>query len=365
MTGSFNPIDIGEWCEQAYLKPIDKLFAAIAENNVKVVQHIVEAGEVHVNHRDHVGRTPLHVAIMCGSSDCALALIDSGALMVARLVDGRTALHLAAQMNLPSVVEKLLERSTINAERIKEAEKAAADEAAKKKQKHTEDESNEDEDDDERPSSEDDWSSEEDDNKKETKNSAKAEDSAQLAEDTDVLEDNTDLPNVLDINATDWDLAFTPLAYAIVGGFERIVQTLLNAGADPKMPTRAKANIFDTHVLHPLTLTIFNDNEDRAIAIVDQLLRAGASSSQANEELYSIFHSVVRSGKTRIIVKLLEADPKSAAALNIPTFCRGKAVYPLVSAIAKGYLAIAVYLIAYGANVAISADDLQKAKNMR
>jgi ankyrin repeat protein len=55
--------------------------------------------------RDHIGHTPLHVAIMAGAKDIACNLIDAGAHISLRIVDGRTALHLAVQMD---VVRKLL-----------------------------------------------------------------------------------------------------------------------------------------------------------------------------------------------------------------------------------------------------------------
>jgi ankyrin repeat protein len=81
-----------------------------------------------VNRRDHIGRMPLHVAIMASAKDIACDLIDTGARISPRIVDGRTALHLAVQMDMVAVVRKLLEKSAINAEAAKKAEEDKAKE---------------------------------------------------------------------------------------------------------------------------------------------------------------------------------------------------------------------------------------------
>ena len=68
MTGSFRPIDVGEWSEQAYLGPTERLFNAIALKNRADVRELLASGHVNVNRRDHVGRTALHVAILGGTA---------------------------------------------------------------------------------------------------------------------------------------------------------------------------------------------------------------------------------------------------------------------------------------------------------
>jgi ankyrin repeat protein len=77
---------------------------------------MIEDGE-DMNRRDHVGRTPLHVAIISNSVDCANILIDAGARMTARLVGGRASVHLAAQMGQTSLVKMMLARSAYNEEK--------------------------------------------------------------------------------------------------------------------------------------------------------------------------------------------------------------------------------------------------------
>ncbi len=252
MTGSFNPIDVGEWSEFAYLGSTEMLFAAIVKNDIAAVKALLaeaanaekakEGGNVQanvlvdvvdLNRRDHVGRTPLHMAIMCKAMEIAFELIDAGVRMTARLVDGRTALHLAAQQNLPSVVEKLLQKSAENAEKAKaEAEAVAAAQSLTKDDEGVNTDENED-------SSEDDWESDDEGGKK----AAVAEAAEIPPAGADIPDDNTELPDVFDINVFDWDFAFSPLAHAIVSGSKEVVQQLLGAGADAKLASRTSESM--------------------------------------------------------------------------------------------------------------------------
>lgn len=356
MTGSFNPIDVGEWSEQAYLGPIEKFFFAIAALDRNTVKQTITSGEVDINRRDHVGRTALHLAVFCKASDICSDLIDAGVRMTARVADGRTALHIAAHLGLTDVVEKMIQKSSENAAKKNKEEELA--EAAEAEGTDDETDENEDENDSQRVSSEDDWSSGDEDTKDKKETEAVKGPDVNAA----IPEDNAEEPDILDINVTDWDFAFTPLAYGILGGSKRTVQILLNAGADPKLAT--KSNDFSAPVFHPLTIVALNEDEDKSLEVVDQLLRAGASSAQADARLFSIFHTLVCSGKARIVERILYADPKAISAINVPAFSVNKFFYPLVTATMKGNYAIAVLLIAYGAKIQITADDLQKAKNM-
>ncbi|KAJ3554518.1 hypothetical protein NP233_g12406 [Leucocoprinus birnbaumii] len=87
LSGSFNPIDEGEWSEQAYIRPLRRLFEAIANHDLEVVRTLLaenkvtpasasdaEAGgegetnpnAINCSHRDHLGRTPLHLSLLLG-----------------------------------------------------------------------------------------------------------------------------------------------------------------------------------------------------------------------------------------------------------------------------------------------------------
>jgi len=63
---------------------------------------------------DHLGRTPLQLAILCSAEDIAIDLINAGARITPRTVDGRNGLHLACQLGLERVVGRMLEVSERN-----------------------------------------------------------------------------------------------------------------------------------------------------------------------------------------------------------------------------------------------------------
>jgi ankyrin repeat protein len=67
-----------------------------------------------VNRRDYTGRTPLHLAVMASSPEIVQCLIDHGARLVARLVDGKTALHIAAARGNATMVKALMDKSLEN-----------------------------------------------------------------------------------------------------------------------------------------------------------------------------------------------------------------------------------------------------------
>ena len=121
---SFNPIDEGEWSDSAYIQASAQFFSSISKNDTVITTQMIQDG-LDVNRRYHVGRTPLHVAILSNSIECASALIDAGARMTARLIGGRTSLHLAAQMGQASVVREMLARSAYNAENSVEENRKA------------------------------------------------------------------------------------------------------------------------------------------------------------------------------------------------------------------------------------------------
>ena len=89
--GSFNPIDVGKWSHQVYVKQTEVFFAA---KNLSVVKYILALGTLDVNHCDHVCQTSLHVALISHASDITCELIPTGDQVSVCLVDGKTPLHL-------------------------------------------------------------------------------------------------------------------------------------------------------------------------------------------------------------------------------------------------------------------------------
>lgn len=341
ISGSFNPIDEGEWSETAYIQATAKFFGAISKNDTITVTQMIEDGE-DVNRRDHVGRTPLHVAIISNSVECANILIDAGARMTARLVGGRASLHLAAQTGQTSLVKKMLARSAYN--EAKSVEKPKAEEVEENPEVAER----------VRMSSEDDWSSESDDGKPLRKAPVKID----TENDSDPLEDDKETPDILDLSNPDWDFGITPLGYAILSGSLEVVDVLLVAGADPNHATRAK----DADPLHPLTLTMYTQDEEHAAKIAERLVAAKAISSTANKNLLTIFHRMVVAGKTKIVTSLLNCDPNAKKVLDFPAWAGMGLVFPPVSSILSGDYATLSVLLAYGAKLEYSPEDASRAE---
>ncbi|KAH9944936.1 hypothetical protein B0H21DRAFT_823086 [Amylocystis lapponica] len=330
ISGSFNPIDVGEWAAQAYMGPTEKLFYAIVTNNRAAVADIVSQEGFDLERRDHVGRTPLQIAVMSKAVDIACDLIDAGARMTSRVVDGRTTLHLAAQLDLPVVARKLLERSAVNAEKARKE----AEEAERAKQ----DIGDEDDEEDEHDSSEDDWHS--DGSEKETTKS----EAMQPADDGQIPEDEKDQPDVFDVNAPDWDATLTPLQYAVIYGSVEVVDELYRCGADAKLVTH-RTQGYSNPYLHQLTVAILTEKDDVACQIVQKLIAAGAVSSEAGRRPLTIFHKFGLLSPTDLVATLLRSDTNAKVVIN-------------------DYATLAV-LLAYDVKLVITEADYSRASDQR
>ncbi|GBE83207.1 hypothetical protein SCP_0502540 [Sparassis crispa] len=358
ISGSFNPIDVGEWAEQAYVGPVEKFFNAIAKLDRPAVAHLLQQEETDVNRRDHVGRTALQLAIVCKASDIACDLVDAGARITARVADGRTSLHLAAQLDLPAVVRKLLERSVVNAEKAKEdAEEKQKKKGRSKDEMDVDDGSGGDDEsgsDDE--NSKNDWSSED------GAKGQKIEEQPQV-DNGQIPEDETEEPDVFDLNAADWDMAFTPLQYAIASGSVSIVDELIAAGADVKVVTTA--NRYDAPRLHQLTATILTEDQDVACQIAKKLFAAGAVSSEADDELVTVFHRVVAAGRPQLVATFLSSDPNAKVVINTPHVAPfGTITSPIISTITRGNWSTLAILLAFNAKLTLTEEDFYRAREM-
>ncbi|KAG5643246.1 hypothetical protein DXG03_001296 [Asterophora parasitica] len=378
ITGSFNPIDVGEWSAQVYIGETEHFFAAIIARDSDAISKLIK-DEIDVNRRDHVGRTALHVAIITGAPEIACLLIDADARITARLVDGRSALHLAAQYGYPQVIRKLFEKS--------ESNKATAgvvpeDEGAVPAAV--------------RNSSEDDWTSaddgvisldsdedfggdgEEDDVDQDEDEDEEDEDGSEgggqrtrktvrrtrnqtesaeeeAKEASDFLEDSTDEPDILDVNLADWDLGFTPLAHAVMTGSLAVIEELLKKGADVTLVNTARNTAF-----HPLTLTILREDEDEACKILERLVAAGASASTADDAMRTIFHRAVAADKVKLVSTILKCDPNAASVLDCPSFSWSSIIFPVLTAIDKRSYSMVATLLAHGVKTAFVEEDVTR-----
>ena len=366
ITGSFNPIDVGEWSGQVYTGPAERLFAAIAAHDRSTVGNMIKEGR-DVNCRDHVGRSPLHFAIFCNATEIACDLVDAGARMTARLVDGRTSLHLAIQHDQVTVVRKLLERSTQNQEETSVGSKEDPDDEKEKSEP-------------ERPSSEDDWSSEDDgvmefdedeaddeddmdedeanddeNGKKKASSKAKGEEKQEAPAGDEIPDDNTNEPDVFDLYAADWDFGLTPVAYAVIFASVSILEDLIAAGVDVKASTQN--NTLD---VHPLALTMLRPDEDEACMIAERLILGGATSSPADAQFRTIFFRIVAAKKAKLASTIMRCDPNANAVINSPYIAWSNVIFPLVVAIHERDYSMTATLLAYGARLQLLEEDITK-----
>ncbi|KAK7053725.1 ankyrin repeat protein, partial [Favolaschia claudopus] len=370
LSGSFNPIDVGEWSEQVYIGPTERFFAAIAAHDHASVTRMLTEGQ-DVNRRDHVGRAPLHFAIMCGAVDIACDLIDQGARMTARLVDGRTSLHLAAQRDLVPVVRKLLERSAENAENVAKEADETEDKGGSGNAMDVDKAERE------RMSSEDDWSSEDDEMAEDEDESEDSEGDSEGSEGFvkpkkpsadkksesavnvgDLPEDTPDEPDVFDLNLADWDLNFTALGHAIVFASVPVVEALLSAGADVKLVSQGKNS---SHAILPLMLTIIPDDEDRTSKIAEILIKAGASCSAADPQMRTIFNQAVIANRPKLVDTFLRCDPNGKTALNHLVGSYSGASSSLSNAVGRGNYSVIAAMVAHGVKMAPSQEDVERA----
>ncbi|KAG9005316.1 hypothetical protein FRB93_009870 [Tulasnella sp. JGI-2019a] len=335
ITGSFHPIDVGEWSDQAYIRPVTRLFTSIAAHDRAAVADFVKKNADSINWRDHVGRTALQFALQCSARDICKDLIHAGSRMTARLVDGRTSLHLACQLeDMEDVVILMLQKSEQNKKEAEELEKAKV---TTEGEKISDDIEMKDEENKVQDSSEDDWTDQEEHEENQDYVEAKRKVDLvvvpQSVED-DVLED-TNEPDILDINAADWDQSLTPLGI------------LIEAGADCKTPRKAQG--YGATTFHPLTLTALAKDENIAARIASHLVVAGgATSAAADEEAITVFHRLVAHNRVETIATLLRVDPSAKTASRFLAANWNKAVSPMTTPFAGGCRAMVAVLVAYG-----------------
>lgn len=341
MTGSFNPIDVGEWSEQAYHKQVEQFFKAVAVNDIEYVRATLVSG-FDVDQRDAVGRTSLHLAIISGAKEVACELISSGARISARLLDGRSALHLAASAGQFVVIEKLMERSISNSVYCDVQALPHGPSTVERSPTPA--------------SSSSDWhhgdgstGDQSDDLPREAFNIN--------TNSGGVLEHDVETPDVLDVDEVDWDLGLTPLAFATLCASASTVSTLLKYGADPNKATASNAHGHKQWT--PIFFTVIRDDEHVAAKVVRSLLEGGASASLADENLFTVFHYMVETGKVKLAHEVLQFKPFIAQTLlNAPGFQYGSPLFPIVIAVQNKAHAMTALLLAYGASLSFTNEHI-------
>lgn len=289
--------------------------------------------------------------------------------MIARLVDGRTALHIAAARGSVEMVKMLMDRSLANEEEEEEKDEARrtakrAERAAKENGTKKEDE---DESDAESEASEITLGSEEEDENDSmvTGSFVKIDKAKKEAADEGVPEDSEEDPDVYEIDVIAWDYGLSPLHVAILNGHLDIVDLLVSEyGADVLLPVklvepedkRARGAIM-TIVLAMSLPT------EKAKNMVKLLLELGATSAQADMNHFTAFHYVVSQNHQDILDLLLSNDrPVALSVLNNVSSLQypHQGDTPLSTAIENEYTDMVAKLLALGAKPTIEFEEWAK-----
>lgn len=232
----------------AYVGNTARLCQAVVDGDIEHVQDWLAQTDADPNQRDYTGRTPLQLAVSCSTPEIVKCLIDGGARLVARIADGRTALHLAAQRGNVEIIKMILERSEKNEaeNEEKEAAKKEGKKKAQKSQPQISDDEDEDEDEDDDldddEDKDDEWSEADDDSEGNPESIAtggfvKVETEEKGETIPDDAED--DEPDIYDVNVVAWDVPCSPLHLAILNGHIDVVKELVsNFGADVLLPVK-------------------------------------------------------------------------------------------------------------------------------
>lgn len=366
--GSFHPLTDDDWTEMAYIGNTTRLCQAIVDQDMEGVLDWFNDQDADVRRRDHTGRTPLQLAVMCSSAEIVQCLIDRNARINARLYNGLTALHLAAFRGNATMVKALLDKSAENEaeedrreEKRKEARRTAAGLHSKAEQHdqttQVADDDNEDTDND----SDDLMDVDSESNDSMTEGSF-----VKVKEEQDSeLEDDKDDPDVYDVDVVAWDSPVSPLHLAIMAGHRQVIQVLIdNYGADVLLPVKTS-----TRGIRMAILTLLLPLElpsKRAREVTQLLLQKGASPVQADLEEITALHHVVAEAKADILKIYKETnETQTAKAINHlsvkPQWRHAEVNSPLLSAIRSGSTQIVSEVLSMGASAVIDFESFAKA----
>lgn len=374
--GSFNPITADDWTDMAYIGGTSELCHKICEGDLAYVEDWCSKEDSQINRRDHTGRTPLHLATQCSSPEVVHCLINNGARIVARLIDGMTALHIAALRGNVEMVKTLLEKSEANEEMEAEKEEARTAILTTKhnddthmseagEEQHVSEGEGEVEDED----MEDVSSEESAESTTMTEGSFVKISDKSASEGVTLPEDEEDdEPDVYDVNVVAWDAPVSPLHLAILGGHIAVIKTLISTfGADVLLPVK----LVDSYSRNPraaiLTLVLASQVSGfKSFDVTKALLALGASSAQADMNRISALHYVIARQQIPVLKACFSTDePAAKGALNhlvvrLPYY-RETADTPLTTAIRTGSVDLVNMVLDLGSKPTIERDDFVSA----
>jgi ankyrin repeat protein len=368
--GSFHPITDDDWTEMAYVGNTARLCQAIVDKDLEHVEDWCEQEGADVNRRDYTGRTPLHLAAMSSSPEIVQCLIDHGARLISRLVNGFTSLHIASRRGNAAMVKAMLEKSEANEEEeaSKEDRRREANSASTAADQRSHDPASEVTD------LEDGTKNMENDNLVEGSESTDSDRMTEGSfvkipgpgEDSDAIYgDKKDEADVYNVNVLAWDHPVSPLHLAIMGGHLEVIELLVSTfGADVLLPVRILDHYSSSPQATILALVLALQLPPlEASKTTETLLTVGASSAQADMSGNSVLNYVVANGNTEVFDILLRFDAPAAKRATNHLSIRDYAIasIPLLAAIRGRQLHMVDKLLEAGAEIEIPREAFVRA----
>lgn len=378
MIGSFNPLTSENWTEMGYVGNTTELCQKICDGDLEYVKEWCRAPSSSLDRRDHTGRTPLHLATQSSTPEIVRCLVDHGARIVARLVDGTTALHIAAARGNAAMVEVLLEKSEANEEDAANKEskkKAALVQKRKAENEKLQADSGENQSKDGHPNAKDTNSLTDED---EDFDSASDYESTTMTDrsfvkvkgqtvpnDEALPEDEAETePDIYDVNVIAWDNPLSPLHIAILGGHIDVINCLIGKfGADALLPVKI-LNSYTHNPSHAIMTLVLAARlpQPQDHEMCKKLLSFGASTAQGDMKKISALHYLIAMQKSSLIEACFEMDePAATSALNhivVRGEWRPDVDSPLITSISTGDSALVFKLLDFGALPTIDFDKV-------
>ncbi|CAH0056898.1 unnamed protein product, partial [Clonostachys solani] len=320
--GSFNPLTADDWTDMAYLGNTQELCTYITAGDIDGIKRWCSVKENDVNHRDHTGRMPLHLAVMCGQLDIVKVLIDNGARITSRVQDGFTSLHMAASIGRADIIKVLAEKSEENEEMEGQKEDARKEERARQQPEGADSPTKDITSEPESDADSDVEMIDDSDANTDSDNSeyAMTEGSyIKVRKGEEALEDDPYGPDFFDINVLAWDTPVSPLHVAIIGGHREAIETLVSSfGADVLLPIKHKNSSRGSVNTAILNLVLASQlPSDQSAEIIKSLVGLGAKPSQGDMNQVSAAHGAVILENVAALKAMAESDlPSTQTGLN-------------------------------------------------